>query len=247
MLRKAVGEAAASSASSQISPLGGIAQNPQMWGALRDQQKLALSSVYKGFAKQTSLPPEKFERLGNLMADNVMTNIHHITACLRDGKTTEEMEQVFAQEERELQNQVQGLLGEEGAKQFKEYTGHLLSDVTAEQVKSMLQGDQKAKDAAALQLRDILRDESQKALLQAGLTPEYQTIPTLNFRNFASEQEAERNLELLDTIYSQAQTRAAAFLKPEEVEKFGEFRKMAINNNRMALALNRKLMAPPGK
>jgi hypothetical protein len=31
------------------------------------------------------------------------------------------------------------------------------------------------------------------------------------------------------------------------MEKFAEFRTKAINGNRMALALNRKLMAPGGK
>jgi MoxR-like ATPase len=39
-------------------------------------------------------------------------------------------------------------------------------------------------------------------------------------------------------------SRADTILSPQEIVKFGEFREMAINNNRMALAVNRKLMAP---
>ncbi|MDB6027674.1 MAG: hypothetical protein JWM68_3897, partial [Verrucomicrobiales bacterium] len=49
---------------------------------------------------------------------------------------------------------------------------------------------------------------------------------------------------LMSGIYEQTATRAAAFLTPKELEKFNEFRETAISNNRMALTLNRKLMAP---
>ena len=65
--------------------------------------------------------------------------------------------------------------------------------------------------------------------------------------NFASEQEAERNLQLLDSIYGRAAVKVGLFLSDQEIEKFGDFRAKAINGNRIALALNRKLMAPVGK
>ena len=66
----------------------------------------------------------------------------------------------------------------------------------------------------------------------------------LNFRNIASETEAEKNLKLLDSIYERVAGRAGSFLSAEELKKFAEFRTAAINQNRMALAVNRKLMAP---
>jgi hypothetical protein len=81
-------------------------------------------------------------------------------------------------------------------------------------------------------------------LARAGLPQDFQTVPSLNFRNFASESEAEKNLKLLGDIYERAAARADTILSPQEIVKFGEFREMAINNNRMALAVNRKLMAP---
>jgi len=42
----------------------------------------------------------------------------------------------------------------------------------------------------------------------------------------------------------QAQARATDFLSPEEVDKFAEFRKLAVKNNQLAMTLNRKLMGP---
>lgn len=246
-LRKSVKEAAAAPKPVTDSPLSGITQSPEMWQMMRDQQKMGLSAIYKSFGQQTKLDAPKLEQLGNLLADDVMTNIHHITAMLRDGKSGEEMEAVFAQQEADLDAKVKALLGEEGLNQFKDYNRKLISFLTAEQFKSMLPGDKAARDAAAKQLLQLMEEETQRAISSAGLGHDYQLVPTLNFRNFASEQEAEKNLQLLDSVYAQVQSRSAAFLNPEGVEKFGEFRKMALNNNRVALAVNRQLMAPPGK
>jgi hypothetical protein len=89
--------------------------------------------------------------------------------------------------------------------------------------------------------------ETQRELASAGLPPDYQTVPTLNFRNIASEQEGERNLKLLDSIYGRVAAQAGSFLSEQEIASFGEFREKAISGNRMALTLNRKLMAPAPK
>ena len=108
----------------------------------------------------------------------------------------------------------------------------------------MLKGDKSIKEAQGRQLFELLQQEKQRTLSAAGLPEDYQLVPSLNFRNFAFEDVGEKNLALLDSVYEQVQQQAGSFLSPEEVEKFGEFRKMAINNNRVALAVNRKLMAP---
>jgi hypothetical protein len=206
---------------------------------------MGLSMIYKGFTNRTKLPAETAEAVNNLLADSVMTNIDHITAILRDGKSPEEREQILRQQEIETNATVKELIGPEAYEQFEEYNRHIASYLTAEQFKSMLPGDKDKKDAQAKQLYDLMRDETRKTLAAHGLAEDYQTVPTLNFRNFTSEQESERNLQLLDSIYERVQTASGAFLTPEEVEKFAEFRKLAINNNRVALTINRKLMAPP--
>jgi hypothetical protein len=65
----------------------------------------------------------------------------------------------------------------------------------------------------------------------------------LNFRNIASQEAGDKSLKLLADIYQRA-TQNAAFLSPEDLAKFQEFRTAAINNNRTALTLNRTMMAP---
>lgn len=243
-LRKTANEAEAVTKAASSSPLSGLTANPEMSKMIREQQKMGLGMVYQGLAKQASLPPEKMEQLNNLMADNVMTNIQHITDVLREGKAAHEMEALFAQQEADLKGKVKNLLGDEGFAKYEDYTHKIASYLTSQQFKGMMTGDQEAKESRAKQMFELMQEETARALSSAGLPADYQTVPTLNFRNIASEQEGEKNLALLDAIYEQVQSRAGSFLSPDEVTKFGEFRKMAINNNRMALAVNRKLMAP---
>jgi hypothetical protein len=246
VLRQAATEAAAT-AKNDVSPLSSMTANPETNKLIRDQQKFGLGMIYKGFGKRANVPEEKMEALSGLLADHVMTNINHITAVLREGKSPEQMDQVFARQEAETNEKIKALLGSEGFTQYQDYNRNLASYLTSEQFKGMLPGDNAAKEAKTKQMYDLMQQETQKALAANGLNPDFQLVPTLNFRNFASEQEGEKNIAILDSVYEQVAAGAESFLSPEELQKFGEFRKLAINNNRLGLSVNRKLMAPPSK
>lgn len=229
------------------SALSGVTSNPEMMKAIRDQQKMAMGMVYKDFAKRAKLPTEQANKLGDLLADNIMENITHITEVLREGKSAEERDRLFAAQDLALQEKVNALLGPDGFAQYQEYTRNLASHLTAEQFKGMLTGDKAAKDEQGKQLFQVMQEEKQRVLESAGLDADFQTVPNLNFRNMASEDEAEKNLKLLDTIYERVTERASSFLNAEEIQKFTQFRTNAINMNRMSLVMNRKMMAPTPK
>jgi hypothetical protein len=236
--------AAALSKTNGPSALSGITTNPEMYKIIRDQQKAGLTMIYKDFTNRLSLPPEQSEQFINLLADDVMENVDRITEVLRERKSPTEMDQVFAGQEAALLEKVKALLGPEGLAQYQDYTKNLASHLTAEQFKGMMTGEKDEKNEKSKQLYQLLLEETQRELASAGLPPDYQTVPTLNFRNFASEAECERNLKLLDSIYGRVAAKAGSFLSEQEVQSFAQFREKAINGNRMALALNRKLMAP---
>ena len=246
-LRKENADVAVAAKTPGPSPLSGMTTNPEMYKLIRDQQKMGLNMIYKDFTNRMKFAPEQGDTLVNLLADNVMENIDRITEVLRDGKGAAEMDQLFARQEAALKEKLQALLGPEGYAQYEDYTHNIASHLTAEQFKGMMTGEKDAKDEKAKQMYQLMQEETKAALAEAGLPPDFQTVPTLNFRNIASEEVGERTLNLLDGIYGRVAARAGAFLSPTEVEKFGEFRKMAINGNRMSLTLNRKMMAPGPK
>ena len=226
------------------SPLSGITSNPEMQKLIREQQKAGMGMIYKDFVKRANLSTEQAEKLNNLLADHVMANVDEITTALRDHKNKEDMDKAFADQDKALQEKTQALLGPDGFTQFQDYSRNLASYLTAEQFKPMLSGDQDAKDQQSKQLYQLMQEETQTALNNAGLTADFQVVPILNFRNIASEEDAEKNLKLLDGIYDRVSARASSFLSPDDLKKFEDFRAKALNNNRMALSVNRKMMAP---
>jgi type II secretory pathway pseudopilin PulG len=229
------------------SALSGLTTDPEMWKLIRDQQKAGMSQIYNEFTNRAGLPQEQANKLVDILADDIMTNIDLITMGLREGKTDEEMNHVFAAQEAALLEKVKELLGPEVLEQYRDYTLNLASYLTAEQFKSKLTGDKATKDSKSKQLYQMLQEETRRMLASAGLPQDFQTVPTLNFRNIASEEAGEKNLKLLDDIYASVMGRADSFLSPEEIAAFGSFRTNAINANRMALSLNRKMMAPAAK
>lgn len=250
VLRQTATEAVATAESARQtpSPLADLAQDPALIKALRDQQRMGMASIYQGMAKRANLSPEAMEKFNDTLADYVMTNITHLTDGLRENRSPAEMERLFAQEEAALDAKVKEIAGDAGFKQWQEYNRDLASYITAEQFKGMmLQGDKETKDRQGRQLFELLQEESARARAAAGVGENYQLIPSLNFRNIASEQQGEASIQLLDSIYEQTAARAGSFLSPAELEKFQEFRKLAVNNNRIGLAMNRKLMSPPVK
>lgn len=240
-------KAAAASKTNGPSALSGLTANPEVMKLIRDQQKAGMTMIYKDFAKRVNLTPEQTEKLNDLLADDVMENIQQITAVLREGKTPEQMNQVFAGQEAALLEKVQALLGPDALTQYQDYTRNLASYLTAEQFKPMITGEKAAKEEKSKQLYQLMQAERQQTLANAGLAPDYQTVPMLNFRNIASEEEGEKSVKLLEGIYERVTARASSFLSAEELQKFGEFQKTAINGNRGSLLMNRKMMAPGSK
>jgi RNA polymerase sigma factor (sigma-70 family) len=229
------------------SALSGIKANPEMWKLIRNQQKVGMGSIYKDFAKKLNLSSEQTEKLNDLLADNVMENIDHITAVLRDGMTPAQMEPIFAGQEAALLEKIQALLGPEMLAQYQDYTREIASGITTVQFKNKLTGEPAEQEAKARQLHNLMQEEVKQTLANQGLPADYQVVPMLNFRNIASETEGEKSLKLMDGVYERVIAKADSFLTAEDLAKFEEFRKQVVSANQMALTMNRTMMAPGGK
>jgi RNA polymerase sigma factor (sigma-70 family) len=245
---QAAGETAAAATKGQSeSALSGLTANPEMRKLIRDQQKAGLGMMYKSFAKDLKLPTEKAEKFNDVLADGIMDSIDVLTTALKQGKSGAELNKLFEKQEAATHAKMSELLGPDDTKKYDDYSRDLLSTLTSEQFKSMMTGDKETKDRQAKELRKIMQEETQAALAGAGLGPNYQPLPMLNFRNIASEEEGERSVQLMNEIYTKAAARSASILSPEDLKKFSEFQNLALNNNRTALAMNRQLMSPAGK
>ncbi len=226
------------------SVLNKLTANPATKKLIHDQQKMGMSVIYAGFAKQLKLTPEQTDKFNDMLADNVMNNIDLITQALHDKSSPGELDSIFSSADTALAQKIQAEMGDDALAQYQDYTKNLLSTLTAAQFGSLLTGTDAEKAAKTAQLTQLLQQQNVAALAAAGLPADYQTVPILNFRNIASEAEADQNLALLDTIYANTEAQAGSFLSPAELAKFQTFRTNAINTSRNALNMNRQVMAP---
>lgn len=229
------------------SALSKITADPETRKVMREQQKAGMAALYAELAKRLQLQPEQTGQFHDLLADHVMDSIDLITQALHDQRNSTEIDRLFSVQEAAMQAQVAALLGPDGLTQYTDYSKQLLSSLTGLQFEGSLTGEKKAKTEKRQQLSQAVQEELQAALAAAGLPPDYQTMPVLNFRNIASEATGDQSLKLLENTYVRVTERAKGFLTAEELAKFSEFGKKAIENNRSALLMNRKLMAPIAK
>lgn len=229
------------------SALSKITADPETRKAIREQQRMGMSAVYSGLVKKLQLPPETAGQFKDLLADHVMENIELITQSLRDKTSGPELEQAFAIQDSRLHEKLGELLGPDGLSQYKDYSKSLITDLSVAQFEKNIEGADDIRSAKKQQLTEALHTEIQSALNAAGLPADYQTIPTLNLRNIASEEVGEQSLKLIADAFERVGQRAATFLTPDEVRKWADFKQAAIDNNRTSLLMNRKLMAPIGQ
>ena len=246
-LRGEVGRLRTEANAPKPSPLSAVISDPETRRMIREQQKMGMGMIYKQFGDRLKLPPEQRQKFVDLLADDIMENVDHVGALLRDGKSREEIDQVFTAQEAAMMEKLKAMLGPEEFSQYQDYTRNLGSFLTAEQFKGEMSGDKAAKDEKSKQIYEVMQQETRAVLGELGLSEDFQTLPILNFRNIASEQEAERNLKLMERIYEQTAPRVRSFLSPEEMKKFDEFRALAVANSRAALTMNRRMMAPGGQ
>ena len=226
------------------SGLSKITANPETKRLMREQQKAGMNMIYKTFAKDARLTTEQTQKLNDVLADHIMDNVENVTIALREKMSPDQADQVFAAKDADLATKLQELLGEDGFNKYQQYTKDILGNLTAHQFKSMMTGDDAAKGTKAEAMSKILNEEARALLAASNLPADHQLMPMLDFRNIASETQAQKSLKLIDDLYSRSMERLGAILDKDEMVKFKELKDMAISNNRAALTMNRNLMAP---
>jgi RNA polymerase sigma factor (sigma-70 family) len=228
------------------SPLSKLTADPEARTMLRTQQKLSMSKLYSQLVRELKLPSDQVEKFSDLLADRIMEDVDLVTTALRDKPGAGQLAAMFDAQNAATKEKMEALLGTEGAARYQDYTRDLLTSLSTEQFMNMASVPRSERKEKSQKFRQAMQTATQAALAEAGLPEDYQTIPVLNFRNIASEQEGERSLKLMEDIYNRTAASAGGFLKPEELAKFEEYKTGALKNSRSALLMNRTMMAPIG-
>jgi len=218
--------------------------DPETRKTIREHNKIIASGVYAKLAKNLQLTPEQTAQFNDVLADHVMDNVDLTMQALRDGKSQAEVRQIFLASQTAFEGKVQALLGDDGLKQFQDYTKNLGSTVFVTSFASNLTGDPAAVAEKSRQLLRAMEDATESVLAANGLPANYQTFVAANPGNVASEDEAAYNLQLKDKILAQTAVSASSFLTPDELTKFQQAREEGIKNAQNYILMERKLLTP---
>jgi hypothetical protein len=234
-------------AAGEKSALNKITADPATRKMLRDQQKMGMSAIYSDLAKSLNLSADQKDKLNNLLADNVMDNVDLITQVLHDGRSQAEIDKIFSDADTAFVDKVRGLLGDDAAAKYQDYTKNVGTTLMVAQYSSYLTGDKDAVKAKKDELTAAFQTQIASALQSAGLPTDYQVVPMLNFRNIASATEGDQSLALLDGIISKVADQMSQTLSPEELAGLQTYRTNAVQLSRTQLMMNRQMMQPLGQ
>jgi RNA polymerase sigma factor (sigma-70 family) len=228
--------AQAAAAAARPAPLA----NPEFRRIIRNENEPTVTEFYKDLVRRLKLTPDQTGQFTELLLDHILENVDTVADAIHGRKTTEQINQTFNEQDAALLEKMRALLGPEGLAQYQEYTRNLNSTLTAQLLKDKFAGEEPVKEEKAQKLRQALQEETRLARANAGLSPDYQVGPILNFRTDTSEEEMERNLALEDGIYERVAARASSFLTPEDLKHFNQYRTLEISSTRTELKRIRK-------
>ncbi|HVM47786.1 MAG TPA: sigma-70 family RNA polymerase sigma factor [Candidatus Acidoferrum sp.] len=225
--------------------LSKLTANPEVRKFLYDSVKASMKASYERFAKAARLPADRCEKLSELLADDFIASAQGpITTALRDKPALAEIDSIFAAEQADLELKVQALLGPQLMAEYDEYNRTLFGGAIMDDFKDRITGNNEAKAAKANQLKQAFQESAQAALADAGLPADYFLQPAWTYRCVASEQACDRSVKLLDDTLGRTAARASAFLSPDELARFQEFRSSTCQSTKVSMAYMRAYAAP---
>ena len=91
------------------------------YGIVEEAKRMGVNMIYGTLLKQLQLPPEQEQRLKDLLLDQQMENMSHAGDLMGAGGDRVEAMKKIGEEQKQRQEQMKELLGDEKYSQFEQY------------------------------------------------------------------------------------------------------------------------------
>lgn len=226
--------------------LGKMMKDPEMRKFVSDQQRQMLDPLYQPLIKRLGLTAEQAGAFKDLLASSQMKGTEH-AAALFGGSATNRADAMaaLAAEQKQSDEQIRALLGEEGYAQYKDYQQTLSERVQLNQFSAQAAGaGHPLTDEQTEWLLTLMNQEKQAVAAATGRTLPGDSQNPANLQAMFSSEQAEQFLQMQETVNQRVYQQAAAGLSPEQMEAFGQFQTNQLAIMRMGMSMARKLFAP---
>jgi len=216
--------------------LSKMMKDPAMKDMMRAQQKL----MYGGLAKDLNLTPDQDKKLTELLLDQQMQAVDHAPSLFsKDGETSAtNLLTAFADQQKQSEENIKGLLGEEKFGQYQDYQKTLAERMQINLFKQQLEdGESPLRDEQVKQLMSAIREERDRN--PPAISPDLK--PDANFEKMLSGDVMEKQMQWQEEMNQRVLERAGQILTPEQLKAYSDFQKQQLAMQRLGAKMAREM------
>ena len=229
-----------SAASPQGKGLGSIMENmmkdPDLLKAMGEQQAQLMKTQYAPLVKQLNLTPDQRDTFYKLITDN-LTNAMVQGMAMMSGTNKAEATSAIADAQKNLQEQMRLLLGDNGSAQFQEFQTTLPDRQMLEQIKASF-NDNPLTDDQQQRLLQLMINERKNSVIAMDPSTGKPAMPLAG----NSSDQMDQALQAQDQINQRVYQQAAGFLSPDQLQSLGNSQTNMLGLIKTMMPMMQKMM-----
>lgn len=225
--------------------LAKMMEDPDMKKMMRQQQLVMMDTMYGPLFKQLGLSPEETEKFKELLIDGQMKGVEGAGALFAgEREPAERIEAIKAmgEQQKQLDEQLKTLLGEDRYAQYKDYQESMSERMALDQFQQQLAGGQNPlTEEQSGELFALMKEERKNAPSIFGNDPNAVPDPA-QMEAMLSEEKMNKHFEQQEELNRRILERAKAVLNSEQLEALNNHQSSQLKMQRFGMTMAIKFM-----
>ena len=214
--------------------LSKMMSDPAMKEMMRSQQKSMIETMYGRLFKEMNLTPEERQKFSELLLDQQTKAMEAGMGLFEEGGLTNVTQSVQAQQ-KESEEQLKALLGEERFTQYQEYQKTVGDRMQLDQLRRQMEtAGTPVQDEQLQQLLALTKEERERV---PAPFPQDAQGAAANMERMVSGEFMEKQMAWQEEINRRVLERATTVLTPDQLKAYEQFQTQQINMQKLGLKM----------
>ena len=216
--------------------LSKMMSDPAMKEMMRSQQKTMIDTMYATLFKEMNLTPEERQKFSDLLLDQQTKTMEAGMGIFEEGGLTNLTQSVQARQ-KESEEQLKALLGEERFTQYQEYQKTVGDRMQLDQLRRQMDtAGAPVQDEQLQQLLALTKEERERVPAPFPQDPQGAAA---NMEQMLSGENMEKQMAWQEEINRRVLERATTVLTPDQLKAYEQFQTQQINMQKLGLKMMR--------
>ena len=214
--------------------LSKMMSDPAMKEMMRSQQKTMVNTMYGALFNEMNLTPEERQKFSDLLLDQQTKTMEAGMGLFEEGGLTNITQAVQARQ-KESEEQLKALLGEERFAQYQEYQKTVGDRVQLDQLRRQMEtAGTPVQDEQLQQLLALTKEERERVPAPFPQDPQ---AAGANMERMLSDELMEKQMAWQEEINRRVLERATTVLTPDQLRAYEQFQTQQINMQKLGLKM----------